>query len=149
LHDKLAALGGRLVVEALADVSLPARQQPASGVTYAAKIEKSEALLNWHLPPLQLDRQVRAFNPFPGAFFGLAGSIVKVWKAEIGAGERKEREPGLVLAADRGGILVACGEAGSLRLTELQKAGGKRLPAAQFLAGMPVPVGSRLAIAST
>jgi methionyl-tRNA formyltransferase len=149
LHDKLAALGGRLVVEALADVSLPARPQPAIGVTYAKKIEKAEALLNWHLPPLQLDRQVRAFNPFPGAFFGLAGSIVKVWKAEIGALGAGEREPGLVLAADREGILVACGEAGSLRLTELQKAGGKRLPAAQFLAGMPVPVGSRLAIAST
>jgi methionyl-tRNA formyltransferase len=145
LHDKLAVLGGRLVVDVLAnpllaEASLPARQQPGIGVTYASKIEKVEALLDWRLSAEQLDRQVRAFNPFPGAFFALPGTTVKVWKAEVAAGAG---EPGQVLAVEREGILVACGEA-SLRLTELQKAGAKRLPVAQFLAGTPVRTGDRL-----
>jgi methionyl-tRNA formyltransferase len=143
LHDKLAVLGGRLVVEALVGLPLPAAPQPSIGVTYAAKIEKAEAWLDWRLPALQLNRQVRAFNPFPGAFFSLAGTVVKVWKAEVVAGAG---EPGLVLSVDREGISVACGEASSLRLTELQKAGAKRLSAAQFLAGTPVHVGSRLTV---
>jgi methionyl-tRNA formyltransferase len=146
LHDKLAALGGRLIVEALAAFSLTALTQPSIGVTYAAKIEKAEAWLDWRLPAPQLDRQVRAFNPFPGAFFKQAETVIKVWKAEIASAAG---EPGLVLSADKQGILVACGAAGALRLTELQKAGGKRLPAAQFLAGTPIHAGSRLALAAT
>ena len=141
LHDKLAVLGGRLIVEALAGGPWPALAQSNTGVTYAAKIEKAEALLDWRLSARQLDRQVRAFNPFPGASFALAGTMVKVWKAEISAGVGA---PGVVLAADKRGVVVACGEEGSLCLTELQKAGGKRLPAAQFLAGTPIQVGSRL-----
>lgn len=142
LHDKLATLGGRLIVEALARLPLPATRQPAAGVTYAAKIDKAEAALDWRLPAAQLSRQVRAFNPFPGASSSLDGVQIKVWRGEalVASGE-----PGVVLAVDKQGIVVACGE-GALRLTELQKAGGKRLPVAQFLAGTPVPTGSRLAL---
>jgi methionyl-tRNA formyltransferase len=142
LHDKLAMLGGRLIVEALARLPLPATAQAAAGVTYAAKIDKAEAALDWRLPAVQLSRQVRAFNPFPGAASSLDGIQIKVWRGEVVAASG---EPGVVLAVDKQGIVVACG-AGALRLTELQKAGGKRLPVAQFLAGTPVRVGSRLAL---
>jgi len=141
LHDKLATLGGRLIVEALERLPLTAAPQPASGVTYAAKIDKAEAPLDWRLPAAQLVRQVRAFNPFPGASSALDGSQIKIWQGDVVAASG---EPGVVLAADKHGIVVACGE-GALRLTEVQKAGGKRLPVGQFLAGTPVRPGSRLA----
>ena len=131
LHDRLAELGARLIVAALEKLPLAALPQADEGVTYAAKIEKSEALLDWNLSAQQLARQVRAFNPFPGALAYLGKLNVKVWRASAEAGEGS---PGTILAGDRAGILVACGE-GALRLAELQKAGGKRLSAAQFLAG--------------
>ena len=139
LHDRLAGLGARLIVEALAKLPLPSRPQAEAGVTYAAKLEKSEALLDWRLPAPQLERQVRAYNPFPGALARLDGVGIKIWDAVAEAGEGA---PGSVLASGRDGILVACG-AGALRLNELQKAGGKRLPASPFLAGNPLPVGTR------
>lgn len=140
LHDKLAAEGGRLIVEVLAGLPLPSAPQPLEGVSYAAKIEKAEAAIDWNLPAIQIDRQVRAFNPFPGAFFKLdGGAVTKVWRAQIASGSG---EAGVVLSADKRGIEVACGDGCSLLLTELQKAGGKRLPASQFLAGTPVPVGT-------
>jgi methionyl-tRNA formyltransferase len=134
LHDKLAAMGGRMIVDALnrmAAGGLPAVPQPEEGVTYAAKISKEEAKLDLHRPALELARKVRAFNPFPGATAQAGGVTVKIWNAEavIGAGQ-----PGQVLSADAQGIVVACGE-GALRLTELQKPGGKRLPAGEFLKG--------------
>ena len=138
LHDKLAELGARLVVEALEKLPLPPCPQPESGVTYAAKIEKAEAPLDWRLPAAQLARQVRAFNPFPGAIASLDGNSIKVWRVESGSATAA---PGTVIASDKNGIVVACGE-GCLRLTELQKAGGKRLPVAQFLAGTPVAPGA-------
>lgn len=139
LHDKLAALGARLVVETLAALPLVPVAQPESGATYAAKIEKSEAPIDWRQSAAQIGRQIRAFNPFPGALFHANGQAIKAWRATP---EAASGEPGTVLAADRHGILVACGE-GALRLLELQKAGGKRLAAAQFLAGTPLPVGTR------
>jgi methionyl-tRNA formyltransferase len=138
LHDKLAELGARLVVEALEKLPLPPCPQRDSGVTYATKIEKAEAPLDWRMPAAQLARQVRAFNPFPGAIASLGGNSIKVWRAECGS---ETASPGAVIAADKNGIVVACGQ-GSLRLTELQKAGGKRLPAAQFLAGTPIAPGA-------
>ncbi len=138
LHDKLADLGARLIVEALGRLPLPACPQPETGVTYAAKIEKSEAVVDWRRPASQLARQVRAFNPFPGASASLAGTSVKIWQAGI---HPANGSPGTVIAVDRTGIVVACGQA-SLCLTVLQKAGGKRLPVAQFLAGTPVLVGA-------
>jgi methionyl-tRNA formyltransferase len=131
LHDRLAELGAGLIVAALEKLPLAPTPQADCGVTYAAKIEKSEAMLDWNQSAQQLARQVRAFNPFPGALATLGQLSVKVWRASAEAGEGS---PGTILASDRAGILVACGE-GALRLTELQKAGGKRLSAAQFLAG--------------
>lgn len=142
LHDKLAVLGARLIVEALAKFPLTPCAQPAEGATYAAKIEKAEAWLDWCLPALQLARQVRAFNPFPGAVARVCGNQIKVWRAEVENIEGALAEPGTVLAADKAGIVVACGH-GALRLTELQKAGGKRLPVAQFLAGTSAAAGTR------
>ena len=137
LHDKLAELGARLVVEALEKWPLTPNPQPESGVTYAAKIEKAEAPLDWRLSTAQLARQIRAFNPFPAAVARLNGHNIKVWHAEP---RSATAAPGTVIAADRNGIVVACGD-GSLLLTELQKAGGKRLPVAQFLAGTPIAPG--------
>ena len=134
LHDKLAALGGRMIVEALRRMAagpLDAVPQPEQGVTYAAKISKEEAKLDFSLPAVQLARKVRAFNPFPGAHGQAGGVTVKIWNAEPTDGQGT---PGQVLAADAKGIVVACGE-GALRLTELQKPGGKRLAAAEFLKG--------------
>jgi methionyl-tRNA formyltransferase len=132
LHDRLAALGGRLVVEALARLDgLVPTAQPETGVTYANKIDKTEARLDWNRPATEIARKVRAFNPFPGAVVTLAGEPVKVWRAEVvAAGGR----PGQVLAADPNGIVVACAE-GALRLTELQKPGGRRVTSADFLNG--------------
>jgi len=135
LHDKLAALGATMIVDALRRMqagTLRAEPQPEDGVTYAAKIGKEEAKLDWSLPAAALARKVRAFNPFPGAAGQAGASTVKVWQAQAVEGEG---QPGQVLAADaQRGIVVACGS-GALRLTELQKPGGKRLPAAEFLKG--------------
>ncbi|MFC5302051.1 methionyl-tRNA formyltransferase [Azospira restricta] len=138
LHDRLAGIGGRLIVDALARLPLPAQPQPAAGVTYAAKIDKAESAIDWTRPAAEVDRHIRAFNPFPGAHSALAGVPVKLWRALPAAGNGR---PGEVLAADRDGIVVACGE-GALRVVELQKAGGKRLPATQFLAGHAVAPGA-------
>lgn len=137
LHDTLAALGGRMIVEALRKMErgeLEAVPQPEQGVTYAAKIAKEEAKLDFGLPAALLWRRVRAFNPFPGAQGLVDGVTVKVWNAELAD---DKGEPGQVLAADAQGIVVACGE-GALRLLELQKPGGKRLPAAEFLKSFPL-----------
>ena len=142
LHDKLAELGARLIVEALAKLPLVPSAQPAEGATYAAKIDKAEAWLDWRLPAPQLARQVRAFNPFPGAVARVCGGQIKVWRAEIESVDGAIAEPGTVLDADKAGIVVACGQ-GALRLTELQKAGGKRLAVGQFLAGTIVAAGTR------
>ena len=139
LHDKLALQGAQLIVSALQRLPLPAVAQPEAGVTYAAKLDKSEAPLDWRRPAAELDRQIRAFIPFPGTTAVLDGAPLKVWAA---LPRSESGVPGTVLAADKHGILVACGS-GSLLLTELQKAGGKRLPVAQFLAGHGVSAGAR------
>jgi methionyl-tRNA formyltransferase len=140
LHDKLAALGGSMIVEALRKMQageLPATPQPEQGVTYAAKISKEEAKLDFTQPAVALSRKVRAFNPFPGAHGQVNGVTVKIWGAQLDAGASNPH-PGKVLEADaQHGIVVACGQ-GALRLTELQKPGGKRLPAAEFLKGFPL-----------
>ena len=138
LHDKLADLGARLIVNALEKIPLPAVPQSDTGITYAAKIEKAEALLDWRLPAAEIERKVRAFNPFPGAATVLEGVPVKIWRAVAVPGGAA---PGTVLAADRHGIVVACGD-GALCLGELQKAGGKRLSAAQFLSGNALSPGA-------
>ena len=143
LHDKLAALGASMIVDVLADTAAGrgrASPQQAAGVSYARKIDKPEARLDWSAPAVVLERKVRAMRPLPGALCTLRGEAVKVWRAELAEGSGA---PGSVLAARPDGVLVACGE-GALRLTELQRAGGKRLPAADFLRGVPVATGDRL-----
>lgn len=147
LHGKLAALGARLAVETLGRLTagpLPAEPQPEAGVTYAAKLAKSEAPLDFARPAADLQRQVRAFDPFPGSTAELAGAPLKVWGAR-NVEMAEAAIPGTVLSAGKDGILVACGE-GGLLLTELQKPGGKRLPAEQFLAGFRIAAGDCFAL---
>jgi methionyl-tRNA formyltransferase len=139
LHDRLAGLGAKLAVEALGNLPLAAEPQPTEGVTYAHKIEKSEALIDWSKSAAELDRHIRAFNPFPGAQAVFGGQTVKLWQATPVAGSGAI---GTVLSVDRGSVVIACGE-GALAVSELQKAGGKRLPVQQFLAGHPLKVGDR------
>lgn len=142
LHDRLAALGAEMVVEALRALpqgTLQAQPQPAAGVTYAAKLGKAEAAIDWTRPAVEIGRAVRAFNPFPGAVGTLREVAVKIWRAEPVAGAG---EPGTVLSADDSGVVVACGE-GALRLVELQKPGSRRMPAGEFLRGFPVSAGER------
>jgi methionyl-tRNA formyltransferase len=146
LHDKLAAQGGRLIVDALGRLEgLTPEVQPETGVTYANKIEKREATIAWGLPAAAIERRIRAFDPFPGALASLRGETVKVWKARIaiasGGGPA-----GTVLDVGADGIVVVCGE-GALRLTELQKPGGRRIAAADFLRGFAVVAGERFAAA--
>jgi methionyl-tRNA formyltransferase len=145
LHDRLATLGGRLIVEALeiaACGGLKAEKQPAEGVTYAHKIEKAEAAIDWTAPAETLARRVRAFNPFPGAATALAGEAIKVWSAHAEAAAA-QGTPGQVLAVEGSGIRVATGGR-VLVLTELQRAGGKRLAAAEFLRGFALAPGQVL-----
>jgi len=150
LHDRLADLGARLIVPALRAAgagTLQPRPQPADGVTYAHKIEKAEAAIDWTLPAAVIERRVRAFDPFPGGTTGWRGEALKVWGARAepdSAGVAAGAAPGRVLAAGADGILVATGD-GLLRLTALQRPGGKRLPVAEFLRGGPVAVGEELA----
>ena len=139
LHDRLAHLGATLIVDALVRLPLTGVPQPAEGVTYAHKIEKSEALIDWRRSAAALDRHIRAFNPFPGAQAQYSGQTVKLWHAVPLAAQG---EPGCILAVNREAVVIACGE-GALAVSELQKAGGKRLPAHQFLAGHPLQVGDR------
>ena len=132
-------------MEALAGLEagkLVAQPQEEAGAVYAAKLSKGEAPLDWRQSAEVLSRQVRAFNPFPGATANLGGNVLKIWNgvAEVGEGN-----PGLVLEVTRQGIRVACGQ-GTLVIRELQKAGGKRLPVAQFLAGHPVQVGQQFSV---
>jgi methionyl-tRNA formyltransferase len=136
LHDRLAEMGGRLIVEALQADSLVPTPQPADGVTYAHKIEKAESSIAWAQPAAEIERRLRAFDPFPGGSATLGGEVVKVWRAEVVEGHG---EPGEVIAP---GPVVACGR-GALKLTELQRAGGKRGSAAAFLQARPIAVGER------
>ena len=134
LHDKLAELGGTLIVRALAAASehaLSGRPQPENGATYAAKVGKAEARLDFNLDAAQLARNIRAFNPAPGAFVGRQEAPVKIWQAHRLSMAGK---PGTVLAAKANGIVVACGR-DALCVTELQTAGGKRLTAGLWLEG--------------
>ena len=141
LHDKVASLGAKLIVDTIAQLesgTLPlAEIQPEAGVTYAAKIGKEEAALDWRLPAAVLARRIRAFNPFPGATGQCQGATVKIWQARP-LPAPTAAAPGTVLAANaHDGVLVACG-GDVLELLELQKAGGKRLAATEFIKGFPL-----------
>ena len=143
VHDKLAALGARCIVEALpaiADGMLEAVPQSEAGAAYAPKITKNEAAIAWRHEAVEVERQIRAFNPFPGAYSSLRGEPLKVWRGTVAPGSPEL--PGTILRADAQGVVVACGK-GALHATELQRAGGKRLAAADFLHGMPLAAGER------
>ena len=147
LHDRLARQGGELIVEALrlagAGLLVPT-VQPEAGVCYAHKIAKSESLLDWQQPADLLARRVRAFDPAPGASFQRGDMVCKAWAARaVDAATWPLAAPGTVLAAGPGGVVVACGS-GALQLTELQRPGGKRLGAREFLAGCAIAPGERL-----
>ena len=138
LHDKLALLGAEAIVALLPRLtSIQPEPQVESAACYAGKILKEEAAIDWCQPAQVLARRIRAFDPFPGVTARLDGAPFKLWRAEPEPGTGR---PGTVITVDAEGFRVACGE-GVLRLLEVQKAGGKRLPAAAFLAGHPIPVG--------
>lgn len=146
LHDRLATLGGRLIVQTLQLLetgSLGLIPQSDEGVTYAEKIGKAEAMLDWRRPAVELDRAVRAFNPFPGAQGSLQRLSVKVWRASVVADAHGI--PGELVKADATGIVVACGE-GAIRLIELQRPGGRRLIAEDFSRGFPLRAGMRFKV---
>ena len=150
LHDRLATLGGEAIVQALAGIDQLQRQpQPSEGVNYAHKIEKTEAALDWTLSAELLARRIRAFDPFPGMTVPLtteAGTeTLKLWQA-VAEPLQAVAEPGTVVQADAAGVRVACGQ-GQLCLTQLQRPGGKRLSAADFLRGCPLKAGQRLVVA--
>jgi methionyl-tRNA formyltransferase len=141
LHDVLAAAGAAAIVAALANYPalVPVAQDDAQA-TYAAKLSKDEAQLDWSQPAEALARAVRAYNPVPGAWTLLEGAPLKIWAAQAVPGSGV---PGEVLRAEAEGLVVACGR-GALVLQELQPAGSKRMGAAAFLAGRPLPPGARL-----
>lgn len=147
LHDQLAELGGRLMVQALALAAvgkLQAVQQPTLGITYANKIDKAEALIDWSQPAQNIARRVRAFNPAPGAGTLLGGEMLKIWRAEEGKGVFHDPPPGgKILAIGPDGIAVAALHSVVL-ITELQRPGGKRLSSAEFLRGCALQIGQVL-----
>jgi methionyl-tRNA formyltransferase len=146
LERRLAATGAAALVTALrrlaAGVAWTATPQPAEGVTYAAKIGRGEAAIDWSEPAAAIDRRVRAFDPAPGARTELAGEAVKLWRAEPAARPPGNSPPGTLIAVDGHGLLVACGD-GALRIAELQPAGGRRMTAAAFAAGRRLAPGAR------
>ena len=174
LHDRLAQLGADLLLQIMPDYiagKIPPVPQPAEGASYAAKIKKEDGRIDWNQPAQTIWNRLRAFTPWPGAFtflpepsqVGRASpradatttkpQLLKIWKAEVveesgGAacrGEASERRPGEVLSADKTGIIVGCGKT-ALRILELQREGGRRLPVAEFLAGHPLKPGENFLV---
>ena len=149
LHDRLAQLGAGLLTETIPDYvagKILPQPQPAQGASYAAKIKKDDGRIDWSLPARKTWNRLRAFTPWPGGFTYLAGEpkpqLLKIGKAEV---REQTGPPGTVLSADKGGIVVGCGE-GALRILELQREGGKRLGAEAFLAGCPLKPGARFVV---
>jgi methionyl-tRNA formyltransferase len=141
LHDRLATIGATLIVRAL-EGQYAAVPQDESKASYAAKIDKAEAAFDWTQPASVLERKVRAFDPFPGAFTQWRGALLKVWAARTG--EDVRAAPGVIARVGADGITVGCGTGEGLTLLELQRAGGKRLPVSAFQAGNPITAGERL-----
>jgi methionyl-tRNA formyltransferase len=149
LHDRLARIGATLLARTIPDFiagKIAPRPQPAEGASYARKIKKEDGRLDWSQPASTLWNRVRGLTPWPGTFTFLqtaaAPALLKIWRAE--PAENISGAPGEILSAGRNEIIVACG-AGALRILELQREGGKRLSAQQFLAGHPLRIGQRLA----
>jgi len=143
LHDKLSILGAQAIIEVLSKLdqgSLAGVAQDASQATYAAKLVKSEAELDWTQSAAQLERAIRAYYPVPVAYSSLQGTTIKIWQAKMA--ESGQGDAGTVLAVDKHGIQVACGE-GALYLEVLQRPNGKSLPARQFVQGFMIKAGDR------
>lgn len=146
LHDKLAELGASSILEALRLLQqqrlIPVRQDD-DAACYAAKLVKSEAQIDWRQDARQIERAVRAYNPYPVCHASVAGMTIKIWQAALCPG--LQGEPGKVLAADKHGITVACGT-DALRLEVLQRPGGKAQAAFQFLQALPLKPGDRFPV---
>ncbi|GKS70376.1 methionyl-tRNA formyltransferase [Nitrosomonas sp. PY1] len=141
LHDKLAQLGAQCIVETimlLQQRELSSVEQDGALANYATKIVKSDAAINWQQSARQIDRIVRAFNPVPGAYTSLHGGILKIWQAEIAS--ESQGKPGEVIAINAEGFVVACGK-GSLQIIRVQKPGGTKLSATDYLFGNPLRLG--------
>jgi methionyl-tRNA formyltransferase len=138
LHDRLSAMGAALIVTALARLDdLKSEPQPDEGVTYATKIDKAEAKIDWSLPAVEVDRKIRGLSPFPGAWCEVEGERLKLLASRLASGGGA---PGEVLDD---ALTVACGE-GAIQLTRLQRAGKGAQDTETFLRGRPVPKGTRL-----
>jgi len=155
LHDRLAQLGAELLAETIPDYvagKILPQAQPPEGSTYAAKIKKEDGQINWNQPAEKIWNRLRAFTPWPGAFTFLNGKTLKIWKGSIGVEVwNKENvflksgmQPGTILSADKNGITVLCGK-DFLHISELQREGGKRMTAEQFLIGHPLKAGAKFA----
>ena len=144
VHDALADLGAHAIVADLQQLQqtgrLNASPQPQAGITYAQKLSKEEAKIDWHQPALIIERKIRAFNPVPGAWVEYQNQPLKIWRAEAVA---QSGRAGEVLAISSDGLIVACGE-GALNITELQPAGSKRMPVSAFAAGRHIEKGTPL-----
>ena len=146
LHDKLAEIGAHAIVADLQHHSQRnAQPQPEHGITYAHKLSKADAQIDWTQPAEAIERRIRAFNPVPGVWCDYHGKPLKIWAAQVSSAGGVA---GSVLQADKNGIQVACGS-GSLLIQTLQPAGSARMEAAAFLAGHPVAAGSRFGAEST
>jgi len=147
LHDRLAEVGGQLMAQALALAAagkLHPVPQPTLGITYASKIDKAEAAIDWSQSAQTITQRVRAFNPFPGASTRIAGETLKIWAAGVGDSMPKDTQiAGAIMAIAPSGIAVAALDS-TVRITELQRPGGKRLSSAEFLRGCPLQVGQVL-----
>jgi len=147
LHDRLAQLGAELLVQTIPDYvagKITPQPQPAEGSSYATKIKKEDGQIDWKKSAAEIRNRLRAFTPWPGAFTFLSAEpkqlLLKIWKVEV---IEHAGRAGEVLSADKAGIVVGCGQ-DMLRILELQREGGKRLTAEQFLAGFSLPVGAKL-----
>ena len=152
LHDRLAQMGADLLVRTIPGYvsgELRPRPQPIEGVTYAPKIKKQDGQIDWTQPARAVWNRVRGLVPWPGTFTFFAGKngpeLLKIWEAQVA---EQAGQPGQVLAANEAGIIVGCGQQ-ALRIRQLQRDGGRRLPAAQFLAGCPLAAGMLLGRAET
>jgi methionyl-tRNA formyltransferase len=148
LHDRLAAMGAELLVETLPPYmagGITPQPQDNSAASYARKITKSDGLLDWSRSALELRNRMRAFTPWPGVFVNWTAQgrprLLKIWRAQV---ERRQGQPGQVLQADKAGWVVACGE-DALRLEQLQLEGGRKMTAAEFLAGHDLKPGASIA----
>jgi len=150
LHDRLATLGGELLVKTIPDHvagKITPRPQPAEGVTHARKITKEDGCLDWSQPARILWHRIRGFTPWPGAFTHIPADdkprLLKLWRAEVEP--NLTGPPGTILRADKDGIIIACGQQ-ALRIHQLQREGGRKMTAQEFLAGHPLPPGTRLGV---